>query len=223
MPAHCSVSSLSRSCRAPTSVPPRILFTCPLLSAMTHNTDTEPCTACCREAELEEFAMERDCPPFSSQRLCGPSTLLHARAVARCSKPFHVRLPLCLPRSRSLFSLASLPLLAHLGTYSSTLCYAHAAPRQRAQLPVYIHMYAHIGPWPCCKANTHTHTHICLDVTCDNVEDFDIVDHQACTGKEVTRHFVFSFSLARAEDSAAHAHGAAAHVHGAERRAGRSP
>ena len=38
-------------------------------------------------------------------------TLLRAHAVARCSKPFPLRLPLFLPRSRSLFSLASLPLL----------------------------------------------------------------------------------------------------------------
>ena len=39
-------------------------------------------------------------------KLCNKRLAIHAHAVARCSKPCHLRLPLFLPRFRSLFSLA---------------------------------------------------------------------------------------------------------------------
>jgi hypothetical protein len=38
----------------------------------------------------------------------------------------------------------------------STLCYAHAAPRQPEQLPDYIHMYAHIERLAILHISTHT-------------------------------------------------------------------
>jgi hypothetical protein len=38
----------------------------------------------------------------------------------------------------------------------STLCYAHAAPRQPEELPDYIHMYAHIGRLAILHISTRT-------------------------------------------------------------------